>query len=111
MKKYHLLFLGVLTSMAMVVSSCESLISNETLLDVAANFAIAKYEKASCEEVAQMQPKSKSAGSSQADAGKEAALQAKAIEMLQNNPEMRKKFIDRVAGPIANKMFECNLIP
>lgn len=111
MKKSHLLFLGVLTSMAMVVSACESLVSNEALLDVAANLAIAKYEKASCEEVAQMQPKSKSTPGSQADAGKEAALQAKAIEMLQNNPEMRQKFIDRVAGPIANKMFECNLIP
>jgi hypothetical protein len=110
MKKSHLLLLGALTS-TMVVSSCESLVSNEALLDVAANFAIAKYEKASCAEVAQMQPKPKSAGSSQADAGKEAALQAKAIEMLQNNPEMRQKFIDRVAGPIANKMFECNLIP
>ncbi len=111
MKKSRLLFLGVLTSVGMVVISCDSFLSKEALLDVAANFAIAKYEKASCAEVAQMQPKSQSAPGSPTDAGKEAALQAKAIEMLQNNPEMRQKFIDRVAGPIANKMFECYLIP
>lgn len=111
MKKSHLLFLGVLTSIAMVVNSCESFVSQEALLDVVANLAIKKYEKASCEEVAQMQPKSKFTPGSSADAGKEATLEAKAIELLQNNPEIRQKFIDRVAGPIANKMFECNLIP
>ncbi|XZO02462.1 MAG: hypothetical protein ACM65L_01320 [Microcoleus sp.] len=111
MKKFHLLFLGFLTSVGMVVSSCDSFVSQEALLDIAVNFAIAKYEKASCEEVAQMQPQSKSTPDSKTDGGKQAALQAKAIELLQNNPEIRQKFIDRVAGPIANKMFECNLIP
>ena len=25
--------------------------------------------------------------------------------------EMRTAFLDRVAGPIANKMFECGMIP
>ncbi|HLO49657.1 MAG TPA: hypothetical protein VK211_14680 [Kamptonema sp.] len=110
MKKFHLLFLGALTSMAIIVSSCQNT-PKEVLLDIAANFAIEKYQKASCEEVAQMQPQSQPAISSQTDAGKKADLQAKAIEMLQNNPEMRQEFINRVAGPIANKMFECNLIP
>ncbi|MDF0552471.1 hypothetical protein [Kamptonema sp. UHCC 0994] len=110
MKKSHLLFLGTLTSMAIVVSSCQNT-SKESLLDIAANFAIEKYQKASCEEVAQMQPQSQSTTGSQTDAGKKADLQAKAIEMLQKDPEMREKFINRVAGPIANKMFECNLIP
>jgi len=76
-----------------------------------ANLAIEKYQKASCEEVAQMQPQSHAPKSSQADVGKKAALEAKAMEMLQKNPEMRQEFINRVAGPIANKMFECNLIP
>jgi len=104
-------FLDLGVTVGMVVSSCDSFVSQEALLDIAVNFAIAKYEKASCEEVAQMQPQSKSTPDSTTDGGKQAALQAKAIELLQNNPEVRQKFIDRVAGPIANKMFECNLIP
>jgi len=31
--------------------------------------------------------------------------------MLQNNPQMRAEFINKVAAPIANKMFECGMIP
>ncbi|GET44467.1 hypothetical protein [Microseira wollei] len=110
MKKSHLLFLTALISLAIFVSSCANFTSKEAL-DIAANLVINKYQNASCEEVAQMQPQSKSATSSQADGGKEADQKAKAIEMLQKNPEMRQQFINRVAGPIANKMFECNLIP
>jgi hypothetical protein len=34
-----------------------------------------------------------------------------AITQLRNNPNMRKAFIDQVAAPIANKMFECGMIP
>jgi hypothetical protein len=30
--------------------------------------------------------------------------------MLQGGPQMRAAFIDRVAAPIANKMFECGMI-
>lgn len=111
MKKFHLLFLSVLMSVAIFLTACENFASNETLLDVGANLVIKKYENASCAEVAKMQPQSKSAQSSPTEGGKDAGLQAKALEMLQKNPEMRQLFINRVAGPIANKMFECNLIP
>jgi hypothetical protein len=31
--------------------------------------------------------------------------------MLRGDPQMRAAFINRVAGPIANKMFECGMIP
>ena len=33
------------------------------------------------------------------------------IGLLQNDPQMRTAFINQVAGPIANKMFECGMIP
>ncbi len=108
MKKFHL-FLAALTPMAMVVSACSGFAPKEALLDAAANLVIEKYQNASCEEVAQMQPQSDK--SSQADGESETALQEKAIAMLKKNPEMREEFINRVAGPIANRMFECNLIP
>ena len=34
-----------------------------------------------------------------------------ALQAMRNDPQMRAAFIDRVAAPIANKMFECGMIP
>ena len=33
------------------------------------------------------------------------------MRLLHEDPQMRQEFINRVAGPIANKLFECGLIP
>jgi hypothetical protein len=33
------------------------------------------------------------------------------IQLLKGDPELRTKFINKVAAPIANKMFECGMIP
>jgi hypothetical protein len=33
------------------------------------------------------------------------------LQMLRNNPQMRTYFIDKIAGPVVNKMFECGMIP
>jgi hypothetical protein len=33
------------------------------------------------------------------------------IQLLHNDPQMRAALINRVAAPIANKMFECGMIP
>jgi hypothetical protein len=33
------------------------------------------------------------------------------IGLLQSDPQMRTAFINKVAAPIANKMFECGMIP
>ena len=33
------------------------------------------------------------------------------VEVLRNDPQMRTEFINRVAAPIANKLFECGMIP
>lgn len=76
---------------------------------MAANLVIKKYQTTSCEELAKMKPQSNK--NSPTAGTPEAVVQAKAIEMLRQNPEMRKKFINRVAAPIANKMFDCKVIP
>lgn len=81
----------------------------EDLLDLATNLVIQKYQNTSCEELSQMKPQSDK--SSQAGGNAQAVLQAKAIDLLRQNPEIRKEFINRVAPPIANKMFECKVIP
>ena len=100
------IFLTVLTSF--LIYSCNSLsqpkVSQEALMDVATNLAIQKFQNSSCEELSQMK-------SQQTSSGPSAVLEKKAIEMLRNNPEIRQEFIDRVAGTILNKMFDCELIP
>ena len=38
-------------------------------------------------------------------------MEQKAMEMLKADAQMRTVFINKVAAPIANKMFECGMIP
>lgn len=109
--KQHLpLFIFGLASTFALLYGCASLSqpqpSQGMLMDVAANLVTQKFVNASCEDLAQM----KSSDPNQAK-GPEAALQKKAIEMLRENPQMREEFINRVAPQIANRMFECELIP
>jgi hypothetical protein len=42
---------------------------------------------------------------------KQAAMKQKVVGMLKNDPKMREQFLNKVAAPIANKMFECGMIP
>jgi len=69
------------------------------LLDKAANKVIQKYQYSSCEQLGQerMQPKSD--------------REQEVVNFLRSDPQMRRMFIDRVAAPVANKMFECGMIP
>ena len=64
-----------------------------------ANKVIQKYQTSSCEQLWQQkgQPKSPE--------------EEKAVNFLRNDPQARTAFINQVAGPIANKMFECGMIP
>ena len=38
-------------------------------------------------------------------------MKQRAVRALRNDPQMRSAFINRVAAPIANKLFECGMIP
>lgn len=38
-------------------------------------------------------------------------IEQRVLEVLRNDPQMRTEFINRVAAPIANKLFECGMIP
>jgi len=38
-------------------------------------------------------------------------MEVKAIEQLRKDPELRQHFLEKVAGPVANKLFECGMIP
>jgi hypothetical protein len=64
---------------------------------------IQKYEHASCQELASERGHRPS--------GEKAEMEERAVRLLHEDPEMRRAFLDRVAAPIANKLFECGMIP
>lgn len=71
------------------------------ILDQVANKVVAKYQNSSCEQLWQKK----------AAKTPPSAAEQKVIQLLKTDPQMRQAFIDKIAAPIANKMFECGLIP
>ena len=69
------------------------------ILDAVANKVVQRYQSSSCEQLYEKKGQPK---------GPE---EQRIIGMLRNDPAMRTEFLNRVAGPIANKMFECGMIP
>jgi hypothetical protein len=69
------------------------------VMDMVADTVIQRYQTASCEElwVRKGEPKSEK--------------EMEALQLLRDNPQMRTAFINKVAGTIVNKMFECGMIP
>ena len=71
------------------------------ILDRVAAKVIANYQNSTCEQL--WQKKSQKAPPS--------AEEQRVIAFLKSDPQMRTVFINKVAAPIANKMFECGMIP
>jgi hypothetical protein len=69
------------------------------IMNMMADKVIQKYQQSSCQELWQKKGKAKP------------AQEQKAIQLLRSDPQMRQAFINKVAPPIANKMFECGMIP
>ena len=69
------------------------------LMNMAADRIIQKYQQSSCEQLWKKKGKPKS--------DEEKNL----IQLLHDDPQLRTAFIDKVAAPIANKMFECGMLP
>ncbi len=71
------------------------------ILNKIAAKVVAKYQNSTCEQLWQ-QKSAKTPPSPE---------EQKVISFLKSDPQMRQVFINQVAAPIANKMFECGLIP
>jgi hypothetical protein len=69
------------------------------LMNLVADKVIQKYQSASCEQLwaQKQQPKSEQ--------------EQRLIGLLKSDPQLRVAFMNKVAGPIANKMFDCGMIP
>jgi len=69
------------------------------IIDEAADKVIQTYQNAFCVELWQEKGEPKN------------PMQENALELLRSDPVMRRAFINKVAVPIANKLFECGMIP
>jgi hypothetical protein len=69
------------------------------VLDNIAQKTIGKYQSATCEQLWEARGKPKS------------PEEQKAIDLLRSDPQRRTYFLNKIAGPVANKMFECGMIP
>lgn len=69
------------------------------LLDVAADKVIKKHQTATCDELKAQKKDPPS------DKEKEA------IDFLRNDSQARISFINKIAAPVLNKMFDCGMIP
>ena len=69
------------------------------LMNAVADKVIQKYQSSSCEQLwaQKQQPKS--------------AEEQRVIALLKSDPQLRTAFMNKVAGPISNKMFDCGMIP
>ncbi|MBN8507242.1 MAG: hypothetical protein J0L57_01375 [Burkholderiales bacterium] len=73
------------------------------IMEMVANKVIQKYQGSTCEQL--WQEKAASQGKPKPQ------QEQNAIAALKNDPQMRQAFINKVAAPIVNKMFECGMIP
>lgn len=71
------------------------------MMDAIANKVIQKYQSSTCEQL--WVKKSEKTPPTQQE--------QQAIKLLKGDPQMRQAFISKIAAPIANKMFECGMIP
>jgi hypothetical protein len=69
------------------------------LMNIVADKVIDKYQGASCEQLWEQKAKP---GSDE---------EKNLIQLLKDDPQMRTKFIDKIAAPVVNKMFACGMVP
>jgi hypothetical protein len=69
------------------------------LLDAAADKVITKYQTATCDELKAQRKDPPT------------AKEKEAVEFLRNDSQARIYFINKIAAPVLNKMFDCGMIP
>lgn len=69
------------------------------LIDMVAGKVVDKVQASDCEQLWASRAKPKS------------ETEQRLIALLRSDPAARQEFINRIAAPVANKMFECGIIP
>jgi hypothetical protein len=71
------------------------------IMDGVADKIILKYQQSSCEQL----------WIKKSEKAPPTVQEQKAVAFLKSDPQMRIAFINKIAAPIANKMFDCGMIP
>ncbi len=99
MSKRSYLFAAALTLLYLSAAGAQQY----PIMDKVADKIIQKYQSSTCEQLYQQKAQKAQQQPSPAE--------QKAVQLLHQDPQMRTAFINKVAAPIANKMFECGMIP
>jgi hypothetical protein len=76
--------------------------SSYPIIDKVAASVVSHYQNSSCQQLA---------AAKQQPSSSRTAEEQKAVHYLHQNPQAAQYFINKVAAPIANKMFQCGMIP
>lgn len=93
-------------ALLVVIAACPSAIAQQSeypMMEKIAQKVIEKYQQSSCEDL--------KAQKEQPPDPQQAAMKQKVVRARKNDPKMREQFLNKVAGPIANKLFECGMVP
>lgn len=87
------------TAIAIALMGVGAASAQYPVLDLIASNVVQKYGSMTCEQMWQQKGKPKS------------QQEMELVQMLRNDPHMRIVFINKIAAPVVNKMFECGMIP
>ena len=102
-RAYLTVMLFFLFTLALGAPSASTQQSEYPMMDKIAQKVIDKYQTSTCEDL--------KAQKQQPPDPQQAAMKQKVVGMMKSDAKMREQFLNKVAAPIANKMFECGMIP
>lgn len=91
----------VVSSFGFTLTGATQAQNQHPILDQVANKVIQKYQTSTCQQL----------WAERAQKAPPTPQQQKVIQFLKSDPQMRALFLNKVAAPIANKLFECGMIP
>ena len=103
MKTFEISTIVLAVLLAMQLTVAQQAGSQYPIADRVADKLIQKYQTSSCQQLAQEKQQPPSA--------QKEAMEQKVVQTLHQDPQLRQHFLDRVAAPIVNKLFDCGFIP
>ena len=91
--------IGSFATMLAVILVGGAAAQQHPMLDALASKVTQKYEVSTCEQLWQERGRPKS------------SREQEVIKLLRGDLQLRTEFINKIAAPVANKMFECGMVP
>jgi hypothetical protein len=92
-----------LASVGLVLFAGGTSAQDHPIVDRLADKVVQKYQGSSCEQLA--------AERGHKPTGQREQMEERAVRLMHEHPQIRQALLNRVAAPIANKLFECGMIP